>query len=68
MLPKWLLPDALPEMVIKGKRQHAPMIDARAIAITTYNAKRRSEAQLRRAEEDRIAAASTAARARWDKA
>ena len=40
-MPEWLLPNKLPAMLIKGKRQHAPMLEARAIAITTYNRNRK---------------------------
>ena len=40
-MPEWLLPNKLPAMNIKGRIRHAPMIDARAIAITIYNRNRK---------------------------
>ena len=41
-VPEWLLPQKLPPMRIKGKIQHAPMLEARAIAITRFNAERKA--------------------------
>ena len=67
MLPKWLLPDALPEMNIKSTRRNAPMIDSRGIAIARYNERRREALLAKTTEEQRQAAARKAARARWEK-
>ena len=50
-MPDWLLPAKLPTMRIKGKIQHAPMLDARSSNIFRINERRKEE------REARIAAA-----------
>src|SRR4051812_49103531 len=47
-MPSWLLPSALPAFVVKGRIQHAPMVEARAIAITRFNALRKLKAAPKR--------------------